>query len=148
MSTEIRNEGNKKKPFEWPWNRTLAAREAASFYLFITPWMLGFLLLTVFPLIFGFYISLTNYNGLNFDSLKFIGTANYERAFVDQNFISSISRTLYYAVISVPLNLLVATIVAFVLTRRIRFTGVFRTIFYIPHIVPIVAIVWMWQLIF
>ena len=127
---------------------TPESREAKSFYLFIMPWLLGFLLLTAFPMVFGFYISLTNYNGFNFENLKFVGFANYQRAFLDKNFLSAISRTLYFAAISVPLNLLAATVVAFVLTRRVRFAGLFRTIFYIPAIVSIVAVAWMWQLLF
>jgi ABC-type sugar transport system permease subunit len=122
-----------------------ARRKARWFYVFISPWLIGFVLFSLIPLLFGFYISLTNYDGLNLSTARFLGFANYERAFGDRSVHAAIGRTLVFASISVPLNLTVSFILAFILTRSIRFKGLFRTLFYIPSIVPIVASTWIWK---
>ena len=122
--------------------------ETLWFYFFISPWLIGFIFLGVIPLVFGFYLSLTNYNGINLDNLVFLGLDNYRRAFADPNVVSSLQRTLFYLVLNVPLTIGLSLFVAYVLTLEIPFRGIFRTLFYIPSIVPIVAAVWIWQLIF
>jgi multiple sugar transport system permease protein len=125
-----------------------AQREARWFYLFISPWLLGFVCLSLFPLLFALFISFTNYDGLNLTSLKFLGLGNYLRALQDRNAIFALQRTAIFALMSVPLNLLVSFCIALVLTReRLRAHGVFRTLFYLPSIIPIVAAVWIWRLI-
>ena len=125
-----------------------STREARWFYFFISPWLLGFIFLTVIPLAFGFYISMTNYNGINLNNLKFIGFDNYARAFRDANVIASLERTIIFTGSKVPLQVGISLAIAYMLTLNIRFTGIFRTLFYIPHIIPVVAAIWMWQLMF
>jgi multiple sugar transport system permease protein len=125
-----------------------ARREARWFYLFITPWLLGFVCLSLFPLVFALLISFTNYDGLNLATVKFFGLANYLRALQDRNAIFALQRTAIFTLISVPLNLLCSFGIALMLTReRLRGRGVFRTLFYLPSIIPIVATVWIWRLI-
>jgi multiple sugar transport system permease protein len=125
-----------------------ARREARWFYLFISPWLLGFVCLSLFPLIFALFISFTNYDGLNLTTFKFLGLGNYLRTLQDRNVIFALQRTAIFALISVPLNLLWSFCIALMLTReRRRARGLFRTLFYLPSIIPIVATVWIWRLI-
>ena len=68
-------------------------RKELAFYLFITPWILGFLSLTLVPLVLGFAISLTNYDGLNLSTVKILGFANYTRAVGDGEVAYALTRT-------------------------------------------------------
>ena len=126
--------------------RSRAWRETVSFYLFIGPWLIGFLALGVLPLVFGLVISLTNYDGFNLDNLKFRGLDNYTRVLDDPEVLHSLSRTLVFTGLSVPLGIAFALGLAVLLNQGIPARGVFRTLFYLPHIIPIVAIVWIWRL--
>ncbi len=123
-----------------------ARRETLSFYAFISPWLVGFVLLSVIPLLFGLFISFTNYDGLNLFHLKLVGAANYLRAFRDANVLFATKRTLVYAAVAVPLNLVISFCIALALTQRLRARGIFRTIFYLPTFIPIVAVTWIWKL--
>jgi multiple sugar transport system permease protein len=123
-----------------------AWRETVSFYMFISPWLLGFLALSVVPLALGFAASLTNYDGYNLDNLRFRGLDNYLRAFDDPEVLHSLWRTVVFSVMNVPLSIGLALLLAILLNGAIPARGVFRTIFYLPHIVPIVAVVWIWRI--
>jgi ABC-type sugar transport system permease subunit len=123
-----------------------AWRETVSFYLFISPWLIGFLALSVLPLALGFAASLTNYDGYNLDNLRFRGLDNYLRAFDDPEVLHSLWRTVVFSVMNVPLSIGLALLLAILLNGAIPARGVFRTIFYLPHIVPIVAVVWIWRI--
>jgi multiple sugar transport system permease protein len=120
-------------------------REAGWFYLFIGPWLVSFLVLTLLPLGAGLLISFTNYTGLNINSIKFVGFDNYLRAFSDSNVRFSLSRTASFAAIYVPLNIAAAFCLALALTRPIRGLGIFRTLFYIPSVIPVIASAWVWK---
>jgi multiple sugar transport system permease protein len=122
-----------------------AARETRSFYLFIAPWLLSFVLLTTLPLAAGLLISFTNYTGLNINTVKFIGFDNYLRAFNDPYMRASLSRTAFFAALYVPLNIVAAFCLALALTRPIRGLGIFRTLFYIPSVIPVIASAWIWK---
>ena len=113
------------------------------------PAILGFLLLTVLPMLVSFILSLTDYSVFK-SEVNFIGFDNYKTMFgpTDLYFWDSLKATSYYAVLNVPLSLLVAFLIALALNTGIRGRGFFRAIFYLPSIVPAVAscIVWMWLL--
>src|SRR5262245_39708974 len=94
-----------------------ARREERWFYLFITPWMLGFVFLSLIPLVVGFLISLSNYNGLNLATVRFVGLENYVRALSDSDARFAIGRTLFFTAINVPLNLAISFCIALLLTR-------------------------------
>ncbi len=126
--------------------RGRAWRETRSFYLFIAPWLLGFLALQLFPLVLGFATSLTNYDGFNLDNLKFKGLDNYWRAFQDDDVLYSFGRTLFFTALNVPLGIVLALGLAVLLNQAIPARGLFRTLFYLPHIIPIVAVIWVWRL--
>jgi multiple sugar transport system permease protein len=126
--------------------RGRAWREAVSFYAFIAPWLIGFLLLSVVPLVFGFGISLTNFDGLNLDSVKFVALSNYTRLLQDANALAGLSRTAVYTAFYVPLVLILALVLAGLLNQDVRGRSVFRTLFYLPYVIPIAAGAWIWRL--
>ncbi len=116
-------------------------------YLYIAPWLLGFLVLTLYPFIVSLFYSFTEYNVF---SIKFVGLDNYINIFTkDKLFFNSLSKTLLYTVISVPLKLSVALLVAVVLNKLRRGRGIFYTIFYLPSILgSSVALAILWKYIF
>lgn len=127
------------------WWRRRRFRRALTFYLFVSPWLLGFALLSVVPLALGFAISFTNYDGLNFSALEFVGLANYGRALDDPDARHAFERTLVLLAAVVPAGLVVQLALALMLDQPIRAGGVFRTLFYVPHVLPVVAGAWIWK---
>ena len=126
--------------------RGRAWRETRSFYLFLAPWVIGFVLLGVFPLALGLFTSLSNYDGFNIDHLHFVGLDNYSRAFSDSEALTAMGRTVYFTAISVPLGAAVALGLAIMLNQNVPFRGGFRTIYYLPTTIPIVAVIWVWKI--
>ncbi|TMG68741.1 MAG: sugar ABC transporter permease [Chloroflexi bacterium] len=82
--------------------RRRAVRRAATFYLLVSPWLLGFVLLSAVPLAGALLMSLTNYDGLNLDYVAFVGVDNYARAFSDPEAQHALLRTLLLMVLVVP----------------------------------------------
>jgi multiple sugar transport system permease protein len=123
-------------------------RRAVAFYLMISPWLVMFLLLGLYPMLYGLYLSFTNYYGFNFDNLKFVGLHNYRTVFTDSDALYSMGRTLLVTVINVPLGTAIGLGLALLLNRNVRGVGVFRTIFYLPSIVPVISSVLMWKFMF
>lgn len=114
-------------------------------YLFLTPALLGLFFLTIFPILGVVGISLTNWTGL--ESPAFIGIGNYTEIFtVDFYFYKSVAATLYFAVGAVASGILYAFLVALLLNRRIPARGFWRSVFFLPYIVPAIgsSIVWSW----
>lgn len=120
----------------WRQNRTA--------YLFLLPWLLGFFCLTLGPMLGSFYLSLSKYNLLN--APNWIGLDNYKHIFSeDQSFRHSIILTFKYVLMSVPLRLIFALLVAMALNKGIRALGIYRTVYYIPSLLGgsvAIAIVW------
>ncbi len=116
-------------------------------YIFISPWILGFLLFSGGPLIFSLYMSFTEWDILS--SPKFVGLDNYSFALQeDPQFWNSLWRTSYFAVLAVPLGLIGSLLLAILLNQGLRATSLFRTLFFLPHLTPAVAmaILWSWLL--
>jgi multiple sugar transport system permease protein len=108
-------------------------------YLFISPWLIGFVLFTLFPFVASIYLSFTQYDIIS--PPKWVGFANYvEIATTDDRFWTSVGNTLFYALISVPLGLIAAFVLALLLAVEFRGIRIFRTIMFLPSIVPIVAL--------
>ena len=126
--------------------RGRAWRETRSFYLFVSPWIIGFLLLGVFPLIIGIVTSFTNYDGFNLDRLKFVGLENYASAAADNEAIFALGRTAFFTILEVPLGIALALAIAVMLNQAVPARGVFRTLFYLPTVIPVVATVWVWKI--
>ena len=121
-------------------------REMIMGYLFISPWIVGFLVFVAGPLAVSLYLSLTNYNLLS--APQFIGVQNYTQMLSDPNFWQSLQVTFLYGILSVPIDLGVALILAILLNQNVRFMPLFRTIFYLPALLPPVAtsVLWNWIL--
>lgn len=127
--------------------RTGHIRQALEGYLFVSPWLAGFVLLTAGPMIASLYISGTSWTMLS--PPVWVGTANYARLLGDDHrFGLSLLNTLYYVLLAVPLGLAVSLFLALLLNRRVPGRGLFRTLFFLPSITNLVAVslLWMWIL--
>jgi multiple sugar transport system permease protein len=125
----------------------LARRRAIEGYLYISPFLLGFLIFTAYPLIASFYLSFTSYNILT--PPTWIGLENYQRAFMQDNqFWGSLVRTGKYALMVVPLGIVSSLLAAMLLNQGFPGTSIFRTLFFLPSITPIIAsvLIWLWLL--
>jgi multiple sugar transport system permease protein len=113
---------------------------------FIGPWLIGFLAFSAYPLVATLIFSLTDYSVLS--RPVYIGAGNYTDLVADPLFWKSLSNTMVFALIAVPLNTVVACFLAVLLNFNIRARGLFRTVFFLPSLVPLVclAIVWQWLL--
>ena len=106
--------------------------------LFISPWLFGFIVLGVFPIIYTFYLSLTRYSGIRPPIL--IGASNYQRLVADPLFWKSAYNTLYYTLLAVPVGVVVAMVLALAMNRKVREVSVYRAIYYLPSILPVFVI--------
>jgi multiple sugar transport system permease protein len=118
------------------------------FWILTSPWLVGFILLSVLPLVFGFIISLTNYNGVSPDLARFIGFSNYERAFNDPNVLTAATRTAVFVASYVPLNFVIALGLALLMNASPRARGFFRALYYLPSVIPVVAAAVIWRTLF
>jgi multiple sugar transport system permease protein len=131
-----------------PHGLTRTQRRTLTFYLFISPWLLGFIFLTIIPLVFGFLTSLTNYDGLSLATMRFVGLDNYERAFTgDPDVAFSLGRTVLWGLFNLPSWLILSFTMALILNQNVKWRGFFRTIYYLPSVVPAVAAVTAWKVI-
>jgi ABC-type sugar transport system permease subunit len=115
--------------------------------LFLSPWIIGFLLFYVFPMIASFIFSLYDFNPAVPDQAKFIGFDNWTRALTtDPEVPLSFIRTIKFAMISLPIGLGFALYLAVLLnSKNVIGTNLFRTLFYMPSMIPIVATVLIWN---
>jgi len=118
-----------------------------NFYAFIAPWLVGFLVLTVYPMLESFRLSLTD-TGFS-GSGGYIGFTNFITAFTaDTRYWISFRNTLVYVLMFVPLNLILSFFLGWLLSRKIRCLGFFRSVFYIPYLTAGVAVTIMWGWLF
>lgn len=113
-------------------------REALSGYLFISPWIVGFLIFTAGAMAYSLYISFSSYN-LATNSARPVGFDNYAQLFADPRIAVSLGNTLFYAVMAVPLEIAFALFLASLLNRVGRGAGIFRVLYYLPKMTPAVA---------
>lgn len=125
-----------------------ALREAIEGYLFILPWIVGFLGLTLGPMLASFYFSFTHYSIIR--PPRFNGLENYIRAFSgkDRLFYGSLLRTARFALYYVPLGVVISLILAVMLNQNLRGTTIYRTLFFLPTLTPAAAssLLWSWLL--
>lgn len=122
-------------------NRRL--RDNVQGYVFILPWIVGFLAFTLIPMITSFYISFTRYNLIS--EPIYVGLRNFRFLLQDARHLQSIRVTITYVLTAVPLRLVFALAVAMFLVQRRRFIGVYRLVYYLPSIVGTsvgIAVVW------
>ena len=112
--------------------------------LFISPWIVGFACFGIYPIVMALYYSFCDYDVMR--DAVWVGPLNYQDMVTDDVFWKAIWNTLIYAGFSVPLSLMLALVLAVLLNQPIAGRSFFRTFFYIPSIVPLVAVamVWMW----
>src|SRR5262249_48313078 len=114
--------------------------------LFISPWVAGFLLFTLYPMVTSLIYS---FSEVKFNKpLKFVGLTNYVTLFQDPRFWVSLRNTAYIVLIAVPLQLFCSFICALLLNIRVRGQAFYRVVYYLPAIVPAVAstLLWYWLL--
>ena len=120
------------------------ARENVEGYLFVMPWLVGFVVFTAGPMIASFYFAFTRYRAVS--PPQWIGLDNFQRMIGDRYFWIALKNTAYYTFLGVPAFLLTAFAVALALNTKVHGMSIYRTIYYLPSIVPTVAtaILWVW----
>lgn len=121
-------------------------RETVAALAFISPWIVGFLVFTAGPMIVSLGLSLTEYNVIS--PPRFVGLANYQQLLTDPRLGLSLGNSFYYALLHVPLTIILALSLAMLLNRVGHAAGFFRTVFYLPTITPAVAVgtLFLWLL--
>lgn len=121
--------------------------ENAKGYLLILPWILGFLLFQLWPILHSFYLSFTDYNILG--PARFAGLNNYARMMKDPLFFQAVKVTFQYVIMAVPLKLIFALFIALILNQSLKGISFFRTVYYIPSIFGAsVAVSILWKALF
>lgn len=121
--------------------------DAIAGYVFLAPWLVGFLGLTLFPILASLYLSFTHYDLLS--PPKWIGIQNYLDLFSDPRYLMSVQVTLFYVFVSVPLKLAFALLLAALLNRGLRGLNMYRSIYYLPSLLATsVAVAVMWRQLF
>lgn len=126
---------------------SLARRETITFYLCISPWLLGFLLFVLWPMVSSLVLSFTRWDLLS--SVKFVGLRNYQKMLGGDPLVAqALKVTAVYTSVYVPIDLVGGLVLALLMNQKLRFVNVFRTIYYLPSVLPAVAFVvlWMWIL--
>ena len=122
-------------------------REIIEGILYLSPWIIGFIVFVAGPLVASIYLSFTKYNVLR--PPQFIGLDNFLYAFNrDDLFLPSIGRTFYYALLLVPLGMIGSLFVAILLNQKLVATTIWRTLYFLPTLTPLVAaaLLWRWML--
>ncbi|AYO29572.1 sugar ABC transporter permease [Biomaibacter acetigenes] len=112
--------------------------------IFSCPWLIGFIIFTIYPILLSLYYSFTDFN--IFQPPNWVGMKNYIDLFHDENFYKSIWNTTYITILGVPLSIISGLLMAILVNNKVKGQSFFRTIYFIPSIIPIVAssILWMW----
>ncbi len=123
-------------------------RDRIAPYLFLAPWLIGFLVITLGPMLYSLYLSFTDYSLLSEPS--WVGLDNYVRMFTsDPKYLESVRVTLVYVFVSVPLQLAFALLLAVILNRGLRALSIYRSIYYLPSLIGAsVAIAVLWRQMF
>jgi len=127
--------------------RPSVRRDLRNGLLFISPWLVGLLIFTIYPIIASVYFSFTEYSVLR--PPRWVGLENYITLFTtDTLFPTALYNTLYYAAIALPLGIIGSVLLALLLNRKVGGMSFYRTVFYLPNVVPTVAmsVLWIWLL--
>ncbi|MFC7598418.1 carbohydrate ABC transporter permease [Terrabacter sp. GCM10028922] len=127
--------------------QTTRWRQGRDFYLFVSPWVIGTILLTIFPLAYAFGVSLTNWDGIS-PGFKWVGFENYAKVLTNPETWASLGRTGMLALVVVPITVAGSLVLAVLLNNKVRFRAGWRTLIYLPAVVPPVAATLTWKLLF
>ncbi len=125
---------------------SLRRREAFIGYAVISPWIIGFLLFTAFPMLFSLYLAGTDWDLLG--TPHWIGLGNFHTLVTDDLFWTSMGNTTFYTVFAVPAGLVMALGAALLLNQGVKGTNIYRLLAYLPSQLPVVATAILWFLIF
>ncbi|GAB6930763.1 sugar ABC transporter permease [Paenibacillus sp. JCM 10914] len=118
-------------------------------YLYIMPWLLGLLLFTIGPMLFSLLLAFSKWDIITgVQSIEWVGLDNFKAIFHDELFYQSLKVTFIFALVSVPLYQVVSLLIAVLLNMRRRGMKVFRLIYFMPSVIPAVAVSMMWVMIF
>jgi multiple sugar transport system permease protein len=137
VSSETAASGKTKPPRKRKYTK-MQRREHRAAYLFILPWIIGFLIFQLGAMIYSLVLSFTNYD-LATNTASPVGLANYQQLFSDPKVMLSLGNTLYYTILAVPLEIIVALFLAIILSNVKKGAGIFRVIYYLPKMTPAVA---------
>ena len=112
-------------------------------YIYIAPWIAGFIIFTVAPLLFALYAGMTEWD--TFNKPKFVGLHNYVQLFRDEDFLKALWVTVKFAAVSVPLGIAASVLIAVMLNSKLRGIYWFRTALYLPAVVSGVSIYLLWK---
>lgn len=135
----------KKKGAVSEYSSRMRKVEARNGLLFVLPWIIGFLIFTLYPIVSSLYYSFCDYNVIS--TPRFVGLLNYKNLLKDKVFIRACQNTLYMIAIGVPITTLTAVTVSVLLNNKdLRGTSWMRVIFFIPTLVPTVVgcLLWIW----
>ena len=127
----------------------MQSRENRNGYLFIMPWILGFFLFTLLPMVFSAILSLCEWDivtGLS--TIEFVGLENFTGMFKDPKFWQSLKVTFKFCLITIPCYQIVSLFVAFLLAMDIKGMKIFRVVYFLPSIIPTIAATMIWTRIF
>ena len=127
-------------------NTKAARKSLVKGLLFVSPWLIGLLLFTLYPLVTSLYLSFTDYNILT--SPRWVGLGNYQALLSDTDYFWPSLWNTMVMFLELPLSLIFGLVLALLLNQQVRGIAIYRTIFYIPSIVPVVcsSMLWLWIL--
>jgi multiple sugar transport system permease protein len=131
------------RPGRWGWSKR-TRRTFVTGILFISPWIIGFLVFTLYPMVFSLYTSFTIHH-IRAPS-QWVGLTNYANMLQDERLWKALLNTVYMVVLAVPLTIMCAFLLAVLLNMKVRGQSVYRVVYFLPAIVPVVAttILWLW----
>jgi multiple sugar transport system permease protein len=124
---------------------SLERHKRTSFYIFIAPWLFGFIFLQIVPIAWGLVISLTNRTAFPV-AVKFVGLKNYLEVFRDPEILTSYWVSFVYTISNTLIAVFTGFILALLMDRELPGRGFFRTILYFPYMIPLVAVGWIFRL--
>lgn len=135
-----------RKALRRPKMTPLARREARQGLLFISPWLVGFVVFTAFPMVATLFFSMTNIQLTQEEPLRFVGLDNYERFINDEQALGALRVTFTFAAIWLPVSIIAPFLIALLLNSvHLYGRGLFRTLLFMPYVVPFVAGALIWN---
>jgi multiple sugar transport system permease protein len=123
---------------------TLERKEEILGYIWISPWWIGFLAFTIYPMVASMWYSFTSFRSI-LSPGEYVGLANYVRAFMRDPLVwPSLGRTAYYTFAAVPLGLAGSLLGAIILNQKLAGVAAWRTVYFLPSLVPSVALAYVW----